>query len=75
MERTVKINAVYRHFKGTLYRVIAVARHTESDEKLVVYTASDGNGIVYARPVEMFLSEVDKEKYPEVTARYRFEEV
>lgn len=74
MERTVREGALYRHFKGNVYRVIAVARHTESDEMLVVYRAKDG-GTVYARPLAMFLSPVDKEKYPDVSVKYRFEEV
>ena len=73
MERELKIGGLYRHFKGTLYRVIALARHTETDEELVVYQA-EGGGTVYARPKAMFLSPVDKEKYPDVKATYRFEE-
>ena len=64
---------VYRHFKGTLYRVVCVAKHTESDERLVIYTKNDTEGeTVYARPVEMFLSEIDKAKYPTSKAKYRF---
>ncbi len=73
MERELKIGDLYRHFKGTLYRVIALARHTETDEELVVYQAAEG-GTVYARPKAMFLSPIDKEKYPDVKATYRFEE-
>jgi len=73
MERELKIGGLYRHFKGTLYRVIAFARHTETDEELVVYQAAEG-GTVYARPKAMFLSPIDKEKYPDVKATYRFEE-
>ena len=73
MDRELKIGGYYRHFKGTLYRVLALARHTETDEELVVYQAVDG-GTVYARPKAMFLSPVDKEKYPSIAAKYRFEE-
>ncbi len=73
MERELKTGGLYRHFKGTLYRVIALARHTETDEELVVYQAAEG-GTVYARPKAMFLSPIDKEKYPDVKATYRFEE-
>ena len=74
MERAIKVGGVYRHFKGTLYCVIAVAEHTESGEKLVIYQAKEG-GKVFARPLSMFLSPVDKAKYPTVTAAFRFEEV
>ena len=73
MEREIKVGGLYRHFKGTLYRVLAVAKHTETGEALVIYEARDG-GTVYARPKEMFLSPVEREKYPDVEAEYRFEE-
>lgn len=54
---------VYKHFKGNLYVVLNVARHTETNELLVVY----------ARPLQMFMSEVDHEKYPDAKQTYRFE--
>lgn len=60
----------YRHFKGNIYEIIDVATHTENLEELIIYQ-SDGK--VWARPKNMFLSEVDHEKYPEVKQKYRFE--
>lgn len=72
--REVVIDTHYRHFKGDEYRVLLVATHTETEETLVIYQSVPTKKI-YARPIDMFLSEVDKEKYPNATQEYRFEEV
>ena len=73
--REIRQGQFYRHFKGGLYQVMAIATHSETKEKMVVYQALYGDYGIYVRPYDMFASEVDHEKYPQVKQVYRFTQV
>ena len=70
---------IYKHFKGNYYIILAVGHHSETKEKMVVYYDTSGKNSTIddpcIRPLDMFMSEVDHEKYPDVEQKYRFEKV
>lgn len=80
MDRVIKIGKTYRHFKGNMYKVLDIVYDSEESndkeyKKVVIYQALYGDRLKWARPYEMFNSEVDHQKYPDVKQKYRFEEV
>ncbi|MGL4848803.1 MAG: DUF1653 domain-containing protein [Clostridium sp.] len=64
---------VVKHFKGKLYLVVDLVLHSETQSEMVLYKALYGDFRLFVRPKEMFLSQVDKDKYPEVKQKYRFD--
>ena len=71
--REIKIHGIYKHFKGDYYLVEELAYDSEAKEKMVVYRRLYGDGSLWVRPLDMFLSEVDHNKYPNVKQKFRFE--
>ncbi|MBQ0005612.1 MAG: DUF1653 domain-containing protein [Clostridiales bacterium] len=69
----LKLGATYKHFKGNMYVAEDIAKHSEDCTDYVVYRKQYGDGGLWIRPLEMFLEEVDHDKYPEVEQKYRFE--
>ena len=73
IKREVKIHGIYKHYKGYLYIVEGIAHHSETLEKMVVYRALYGDNELWYRPYDLFMSEIDRQKQPEVKQKYRFE--
>ena len=88
-ERKLRPGDHVAHFKRTLltpaektkepnmflYEIVGIANHTETGDKLMIYRPLYGPGKLSARPLEMFMSEVDREKYPDIKQKYRFEKI
>lgn len=69
----IKIKGIYKHFKGDYYLLEDIAKDSETLKEFAVYRQLYGNNELYIRPLDMFLSPVDKNKYPNVSQVYRFE--
>lgn len=73
MRPSPKPQEMYRHFKGNIYQIRCLAKHSETGEMMVVYQAMYDNFQIYVRPLDMFMEEVDRSQYPDVMQKYRFE--
>ena len=75
MRPNPKPQEIYRHFKGNVYQIITIARHSETKVKMVVYQQLYAPYEVYVRPLDMFMSKIDTDKFPNEKQKYRFEKL
>lgn len=75
MKRVITIGKIYRHYTGREYRVLMIARDSETKKDVVIYEAQHGRHLIWARDYDMFNALVDKDKYPNCSQKYRFEQV
>ena len=75
MENRIQPGDIVRHFKGNEYEILCFALDSETQEEMIVYRALYGERGVWVRPKAMFLSKVDRDKYPDAAQEYRFEKV
>lgn len=74
-QKTVNAGEFYKHFKGQLYQVRALAENSEDNTPMVVYQAMYAPFKIWVRPLSTFLEKLDKEKYPDAAQEYRFERI
>ena len=73
--RKIKKNTIYRHFKGNNYLVLDIVYNTDTDEEMVLYKSLYEDCKSYVRPLSIFASEVDHEKYPNIKQKYKYVEI
>lgn len=73
--REIKVGTIYQHFKGNKYKILCIALNIETDKRMVIYQDITNKDRIFARDYDMFISKVDRDKYPDVKQIYRFEEI
>lgn len=75
MKRVITIGKTYKHFSGKKYRILMIARDSETTRDVVIYESLYGDHIIWARDYDLFNALVDHEKYPDCNQKYRFEQI